>query len=183
MCVTVAQCRRVDKTKHLILTSPHPSPLSAHRGYVLALTAPFTPLFYAAICICSFLHRCKNFDSCILRLSYNNTRFTDCRFIGNRHFSKCNTYLVQNGRCTLDCTTLVPPFCKRLFPGSRSIGRIKCAGQNEELPNKIFRYLKRTWKELRSQKPARFVLRCRNCTFQGSSLWARFLSIAISCVG
>jgi uracil-DNA glycosylase len=28
------QCRRVDKTKHLILTSPHPSPLSAHRGWV-----------------------------------------------------------------------------------------------------------------------------------------------------
>jgi uracil DNA glycosylase len=26
------QCRRVDKRKHLILTSPHPSPLSAHRG-------------------------------------------------------------------------------------------------------------------------------------------------------
>ena len=40
----------IDRTQHLVLTSPHPSPLSAHRG-----------------------------------------------FFGNRHFSKANAYLQQNG--------------------------------------------------------------------------------------
>ena len=41
----------IDTSKHLILKSPHPSPLSAHRG-----------------------------------------------FFGNKHFSKANEYLINNGK-------------------------------------------------------------------------------------
>ena len=28
------KCRNIDSRRHLILTSPHPSPLSAHRGFL-----------------------------------------------------------------------------------------------------------------------------------------------------
>jgi len=45
----------IDESKHLILTSPHPSPLSAHRG-----------------------------------------------FLGNKHFSKANEYLIQKGLNEID---------------------------------------------------------------------------------
>lgn len=45
----------IDRNKHLVLQSPHPSPLSAHRG-----------------------------------------------FLGNRHFSKANEYLKQNGLAPID---------------------------------------------------------------------------------
>jgi uracil-DNA glycosylase len=44
------KCETIDESKHLVLKSVHPSPLSAHRG-----------------------------------------------FFGNRHFSRCNTYLAENG--------------------------------------------------------------------------------------
>ena len=46
----------IDESKHLILTSGHPSPLSANKGY----------------------------------------------WFGNRHFSKCNDYLKQHGKSTID---------------------------------------------------------------------------------
>ncbi len=45
----------IDRTKHLALESAHPSPFSAHRG-----------------------------------------------FLGNRHFSKANAYLKENGREEID---------------------------------------------------------------------------------
>jgi len=46
----------IDDKKHLLLTSGHPSPLSANRGY----------------------------------------------WFGNRHFSKCNAYLIEQGRTPID---------------------------------------------------------------------------------
>ncbi len=46
----------IDDRKHLVLTSGHPSPLSANRGY----------------------------------------------WFGNKHFSKCNTYLIEKGRDPID---------------------------------------------------------------------------------
>ncbi len=47
--------RIIDRDRHLVLQSPHPSPLSAHRG-----------------------------------------------FFGNRHFSKANEFLIQQGRDPID---------------------------------------------------------------------------------
>ena len=52
----------IDRQKHLVLQSPHPSPLSAHRG-----------------------------------------------FLGNKHFSKCNAYLEQQGKSPIDWSLPAEP--------------------------------------------------------------------------
>ena len=51
----ISKAQFVDKGKHLVLTAPHPSPLSAYRG-----------------------------------------------FFGCRHFSRCNEYLMQQGKAPID---------------------------------------------------------------------------------
>jgi len=52
----------IDATRHLVLKAPHPSPLSAHRG-----------------------------------------------FFGCRHFSRCNAYLLENGKTPIDWGNLEVP--------------------------------------------------------------------------
>ncbi len=53
------KCKKVDRSKHLVLESPHPSPFSAYKG-----------------------------------------------FLGNRHFSKTNMYLKQNGQKVINWSLL-----------------------------------------------------------------------------